>query len=49
LSLKTKIDDLLVVWHQNHWDDFLLFGLKTGGMFSPDLALKQVVGLLVEP
>jgi hypothetical protein len=22
LSLKTKVDDLLVVWPQNHWDDF---------------------------
>jgi hypothetical protein len=30
LSLKTKVDDLLVVWHQNHMDDFLRFGLKTG-------------------
>jgi hypothetical protein len=39
LSLKTKIDGLtskplgrfLVVWAQNHRDDFLWFGLKTGG------------------
>jgi hypothetical protein len=31
LSLKTKVDDLLVVWPQNHWDGFLQFGLKTGG------------------
>jgi hypothetical protein len=23
LSLKTKVDDLPVVWPQNHWDDFL--------------------------
>jgi hypothetical protein len=42
LSLKTKLDDLLVVWPQNHWDSlsvvwlqnhcdgFLQFGLKTG-------------------
>jgi hypothetical protein len=22
LSLKTKVDGLLVVWPQNHWDDF---------------------------
>jgi hypothetical protein len=22
---------LSVVWPQNHWDDFLQFGLKTGG------------------
>jgi hypothetical protein len=31
LSLKTKIDGLSVVWHQNHWDSFLRFSLKTGG------------------
>jgi hypothetical protein len=31
LSLKTKVDGLLVVWPQNHWDGFLQFGLKTGG------------------
>jgi hypothetical protein len=31
LSLKTKVDDLLVVWSQNHYDGFLQFGLKTGG------------------
>jgi hypothetical protein len=28
LSLKTKVDDLSVVWPQNHWDDFLRFDLK---------------------
>jgi hypothetical protein len=31
LSLKTKVDDLLVVWPQNHSDGFCRFGLKTGG------------------
>jgi hypothetical protein len=31
LSLKTKANGLSVVWPQNHWDDFLLFGLKTVG------------------
>jgi hypothetical protein len=31
LSLKIKVDDLIVVWPQNHWDGFLRFGLKTGG------------------
>jgi hypothetical protein len=31
LSLKTKVDGLSVVWPQNHWDDFLGFGLKIGG------------------
>jgi hypothetical protein len=30
LSLKIKVNDLSVVWHQNHWDSFLRFGLKTG-------------------
>jgi hypothetical protein len=30
LSLKIKVDSLSVVWAQNHWDDFLWFGLKTG-------------------
>jgi hypothetical protein len=29
--LKTKVDGLLVIWPQNHWDGFLQFGLKTGG------------------
>jgi hypothetical protein len=29
LSLKTKVDDFSVVWPQNHWDDFLGFGLKS--------------------
>jgi hypothetical protein len=31
LSLKTKVDGLLVVWLQNHRDCFLWFGLKPGG------------------
>jgi hypothetical protein len=31
LCLKTKVDDLSVVWSQNHWDGFIRFGLKTGG------------------
>jgi hypothetical protein len=31
LSLKTKVDGLLVLWAQNHLDSFLWFGLKTGG------------------
>jgi hypothetical protein len=31
LSLKTKVNGLLVVWPQNHWDGFLRSGLKTGG------------------
>jgi hypothetical protein len=29
---------LLVVWHENHWDGFSWFGLKTGATVSPDLA-----------
>jgi hypothetical protein len=31
LSLKTKVDGLLVVWPQNHSDGFHRFSLKTGG------------------
>jgi hypothetical protein len=31
LSLKTKVDGLWVVWHQNHSDGFLRFGLKISG------------------
>jgi hypothetical protein len=31
LSLKIKVDGLLVVWPQNHWNGFLRFDLKTGG------------------
>jgi hypothetical protein len=31
LSLKIKVDDLLVVWPQNQWDGFLRFGFKIGG------------------
>jgi hypothetical protein len=31
LSLKTKVDSLLVVYPQNQWDDFSRFGFKTGG------------------
>jgi hypothetical protein len=38
LSLKTKVNGLLVVWPQNHRDGFLRFGLKIGGD-----------GFLVEP
>jgi hypothetical protein len=35
LSLKTKVDDLLVVWPQNHWDGFSRIGLKIGGSSFP--------------
>jgi hypothetical protein len=31
LNLKTKVDDLSVLWPQNHWDSFLWLGLKTDG------------------
>jgi hypothetical protein len=31
LNIKTKVDSLSVVWPQNHLDNFLRFGLKTGG------------------
>jgi hypothetical protein len=52
LSLKTKVNGLLVVWPQNHWDgllvvwhqnywyNFLWFGLKIGGDSFLWLGLK---------
>jgi hypothetical protein len=40
VDLKTKVDGLLVIWRQNHWDDFLLFGLKTSGDSFPGFGLK---------
>jgi hypothetical protein len=43
LSLKTKVDSLLVVWPQNHWDGFSRFGLKTGGDGFLGLASKPGV------
>jgi hypothetical protein len=41
LSLKTKVYDLSVVWPQNHWDGFLRFGLKTGGVGFHQFGLKN--------
>jgi hypothetical protein len=47
LSHKTKIDSLSVVWPQNHWDNFLWFGLKTGGYdFLVELQNQGGVGFL---
>jgi hypothetical protein len=43
LSLKTKVDGVAVVWHQNHWDGFLRFGPKTSGNGFLRLASKLVV------
>jgi hypothetical protein len=40
LSLKTKVNGLSVVWPQNHWDGFLLFGLKTVGAGFSRFGLK---------
>jgi hypothetical protein len=40
LSLKTKVDSLSVVLHQNHWNGFLRFGLKTGGNCFSRFGLK---------
>jgi hypothetical protein len=40
LSLKTKVDDLSVVWHQNHWYGFLRFDLKIGGDGFSQFGLK---------
>jgi hypothetical protein len=42
LSLKTKVNSSSVVWPQNHWDDFLRFGLKTGGDGFSGLTSKPV-------
>jgi hypothetical protein len=42
LSLKSKIDGLSVIWHQNRWDGFLRFGIKTGGDDFSDLTSKSV-------
>jgi hypothetical protein len=48
LSLKTKVDSLLVVWPQNDWDSFSWFGLKTGGGGFPGLGLKTIsYGLVI--
>jgi hypothetical protein len=43
LGLKTKVDGLLVVWHQNHLDSFSWFGLKTSGRGFLSLGLKITV------
>jgi hypothetical protein len=43
LSLKTKVDSLLVVWPKNHCDSFLWFDLKTGGDSFSGLVSKLVV------
>jgi hypothetical protein len=40
LSLKTRVDGLSVVWPQNHRDNFLWFGLKTGDDGSSRFSLK---------
>jgi hypothetical protein len=42
LSLKTKVNDLSVVWAQNHWDDFLWFDLKTDSDGFSGLTSKLV-------
>jgi hypothetical protein len=40
LSLKTKVDGLLVVWPQNHWGSFLVEPQNQGGGGFPGLDLK---------
>jgi hypothetical protein len=42
LSLKIKVDDLSVIWPQNHWDGFLRFGLELVATVFSDLASKSV-------
>jgi hypothetical protein len=48
-SLKTKVDDLSVVWPQNHWDGFSGLASKPVMKVSPSLASKPIVGFLFEP
>jgi hypothetical protein len=48
LSLKTKLDDLLVVGHQNHWDGFPDLDLKTGSyslVIQTSKSPRRVLGL----
>jgi hypothetical protein len=49
LSLKSKVDGLSLVWHQNHLDGFLQFALKTNGNSFSQFGLKTKVveGFLV--
>jgi hypothetical protein len=46
LILKTKVDGLLGIWPQNHWDDFIRFDLKTGGNDFARFGLKIGGGFL---
>jgi hypothetical protein len=39
-AVKIKVDNLSVVEPQNHWDDYLQFGLKTGGDDFSRFSLK---------
>jgi hypothetical protein len=45
LSLKIKVDNLSVVWPQNHWDGFSRFGLKTSADGFLGLASKTRVSV----
>jgi hypothetical protein len=42
LSLKTKVDSLSVVWHQNHYDDFFNLASKLVATVFSGLASKSV-------
>jgi hypothetical protein len=42
LSLKTKVNDLLVVWPQNHWDGFFDLTSKPVATVFSGLASKLV-------
>jgi hypothetical protein len=46
LSLKYKVDGLSVVWHQNHWDGFFQFALKTDGNGFFQFGFKTSGGFL---
>jgi hypothetical protein len=45
LSLKIKVDNLSVVWPQNHLDGFSQFGLKTSADGFLGLASKSRVSV----
>jgi hypothetical protein len=49
LSLKTKVDCLLVVWPQNHWDDLLVVWPQNHWDSFSRFALKTDGGFFVEP
>jgi hypothetical protein len=49
LSLKTKVDSLLVVWPQNNWGGFFGLASKSVAMISPVWPQNRDDGFLVVP